>query len=229
MIASQRAVGVGVGGVRREQRRQVLARERSQFEQERRARAPDALGKPAHALGRRELVGAVGREQQNRPVGEVVREKDHEVERRRVGPVQVLEHEQHRRLGRVIREHRQRLLEHAQLRLRRPRVDRSELGERAQGFHERLVRQVRADEVDRAPEPDVEPCVASARPELGSEPGLADARFSGDEDGRASSGPCLVERASELLELLYASDERCARPRLHPASIAPPHPLGKRS
>ena len=216
-------------GVRREQRRQLLGRERSQVEQERRARAPDSVGKAAHALGRRELVRAVGREQENRPVGEVVREKDHEVERRRVGPVQVLEHEQHRRLGRVIREHGQCLLEHAQLGARRPPVDRSELCERAQGFHERLVRQVRADEVDRAPEPDVEPCVAGACRELGCEPGLADARFSGDEDGRASSRPCLVERAPELLELLYASDERRARARLHPASIAPLHPPGKRS
>ena len=91
---------------------------------ERRARAPDAVGESAHALGRRELVRAVGREQQNPPVVEVVREEDDEIERRGVGPVQVLEHEQHGRGGRAIGEQRERLLEHAQLRARRWPVDR---------------------------------------------------------------------------------------------------------
>ena len=103
-------------GASREQRRQLLVLERSELEHERRARAPDAVGKPAHALGRRELVRAVGREQQNRPVVEVVREEDDEIERRRVGPVQILEHEQHGRGGGAVAEQRERLLEHPQLR-----------------------------------------------------------------------------------------------------------------
>ena len=64
---------------------------------------------------------------------------------------------------------------------------------------------------------------------LGREPGLADARFSGDEDGRTSPRLRRVERAPELPELADASDELHALPRLHPASIAPSHLVGKRS
>ena len=110
------AAGGRSAGVSREQRRQLVALERSELEHERRARAPDAVGEPAHALGRRGLVGAVGREQQNPAVVEVVREEDDEIERRRVGPVQILEHEQHGRGGCAVGEQRERLLEHAQLR-----------------------------------------------------------------------------------------------------------------
>ena len=83
----------GSVGARREQLRQLLVAERSELEQQRRARAPHAIGEPAHALGRRGLVGAVGRQQQDPPIVEVVREEDDEIERRRVSPVQVLEHE----------------------------------------------------------------------------------------------------------------------------------------
>ena len=208
--------------MRREQRRQLLVLERSELEHERRARAPDAVGKPAHALGRRELVRAVGREQQNPPVVEVVREEDDEIERRRVGPVQILEHEQHGRGGRALGEQRERLLEHPQLRARGPLIDLPKLSERAQGLDERLVGQLRADEIDRAPEEDLEPCVAGAARELGREPGLADARLSGDEDGRAAARPRRVERALELPELACASDERRSGASLHAASIPPP-------
>ena len=77
----------------------------------------------AHALRRRRLVRAVGREQQNRPVVEVVREEDDEIERRGIRPVQVLEHEQHRCGGRAVGEQRERVLEYAQLRAG-PRVRR---------------------------------------------------------------------------------------------------------
>jgi hypothetical protein len=69
--------------------------ERSELEPERRSRALDAIGEPAHALGRRRLVGAVCREQQNRPVVEIVRDEDGEIERRCIGPLQILEDEQH--------------------------------------------------------------------------------------------------------------------------------------
>ena len=92
----------------REQRRQLLVLERPELEHERRARAPDAVGEPAHPLGRRGLVGAVGREQQNRPVVEVVREEDDEIERRGIGPVQILEHEQHRGGSGALGEQRER-------------------------------------------------------------------------------------------------------------------------
>jgi hypothetical protein len=74
----RRGRGVGVGP---EQRRQLLALERSELEQQRGARAPDAVGEPAHALGRGELVRAVGRQQHDPPVAEVVGEEDDQVER----------------------------------------------------------------------------------------------------------------------------------------------------
>ena len=138
-------------GASREQRRQLLALERAELEHERRAGAPDPVGKPAHALGRRGLIRAVGREQQNRPVVEVVREEDDEIERRGIGPVQILEHEQHRCGSCAVGEQRQRLLEHPQLRASAARRQPG-LPERAQGLDERLVRQLRADEIDRAAE-----------------------------------------------------------------------------
>ena len=106
----------GVVGTSRKQRRQLVAFQRPE------ARAgppsPNAgrVRKAAHALRGRQLVRAVGREQQNLPVVEVVREEDEEIERRRIGPVQVLEHEQHRRGGCPVGEQRERVLEHPQLR-----------------------------------------------------------------------------------------------------------------
>ncbi len=97
--------------------------ERSELEQERRVRASDAVGESADALGRRELVRAVGREQQNPPGVEVVREEDDEIERRGIRPVQILEHEQHGSGSRAVREQCERLLEHLQLRARRVPID----------------------------------------------------------------------------------------------------------
>ena len=54
--------------------------ERPELEQKRRARATNTLREPAHALCGRGLVRAVGREQQNLLVADVVREEDEEVE-----------------------------------------------------------------------------------------------------------------------------------------------------
>ena len=204
----------------REQRRQLVALERPELEHERRARAPDAVGEPAHALGRRGLVGAVGREQQNRPVVEVVREEDDEIERRRIGPVQILEHEQHGCGGGALGEQRERLLEHLQLRARRcPSTCRGSPSGRSASTNGWYGSSVPTRSIER-PSEDLEPGVAGASRELGREPGLADARFAGDEDGRAASRLRRVERALELPELACASDEDLARASLHPASIA---------
>ena len=115
-IASVSAAGGGASAPAASSAVNSSVLERSELEHERRARAPDAVAKPAHALGRRTLVRAVGREQQDRPVVNVVREEDDEIEGRRVGPVQVLEHEQHGCGGCAVAEQRERLLEHPQLR-----------------------------------------------------------------------------------------------------------------
>ncbi len=103
-------------GVSREQLRKLLPLERPELEDKGRARAPDAVGEPSHSLGRCGVVGAVGRDQQNRPVLEVVREEDDEIERRDIGPVQILEHEHYRGGGGALGEQRERRLEYPQLR-----------------------------------------------------------------------------------------------------------------
>jgi hypothetical protein len=153
-----------------------------------------------------------------------VGEEDGQVEGGGVGPVEVLEHQQHRRRGGARAEQVERLLEHPQLGARRRHVGPRE---RAQRLQERLVRQLRADQVDRPSEQDLEPGVAGSCRQLGREPGLADARLAGDEHGRAPVGPRRLEGALEPPELAFASDEHLARGSLHPGSIAPPTPARK--
>ena len=179
-----------------------------------------ASAESAHSLRGGELVRAVGREQKDPLVRDVVGEKDHEIQRGRVRPVHVLEHEQHRRRRRTIRQQRQCVLEHAQLRGRRLPPGWSTLAEWPQRLDERLVWQLGADEIDRPPEQDVEPRVACARRKLGREAALADARLAGDENGRAATGPGCVEGALELRELASASHERGFRASAHAASMA---------
>ena len=89
------------------------------------------------------------------------------------------------------------------------------LSERTQRVDERLVGQLRADEIDRATEQDVDPGVTGTSRELGGEPRLADARFSGDEHGRTGPCPGSGERALELSELACASDKDGALASLH--------------
>ena len=206
-------------GVRvlREERGQLVAFERPELELETRARAPDAVREAPHALGRRGLVGTVGGEQQDAPVGEVVREEDDEVERRCVRPVDVLEHEQHRRLGCAIADQRERLLEHPELRLSAP-----QLAQRLQRLDERLVGQLRADEVDRPPDQDFEAVVACTLRSLGRQSRFADARLPGDENGRSASGSGCLERVLQLVQLGFPSDEGCPGASRHRSSITPP-------
>ena len=116
--------------------------------------------------------------------------------------MKVLEHEQHGYGGRPLGEQGERLLEHPQLGASGPKL------QRRQGVDERLVGQLRADEIDRASEQNLEACLARVRRELGREPGLADPCFAGDERGRAASRLRLAERAPKRLELAGSSHER---------------------
>ena len=204
----QRAVGTSC-----KQRRQLVAFQRPEAEQDRRSRTLDAIRKAAHALRRRRLVRAIGGEQQNRPAVEVVREEDGEIERRGIRPVQVLEHEQHRCCS--VGEQRERVLEDLQLRAGPRLVHRPRLPERTKGIEEGLIRQLCADEVDRAPEQDLEPGFAGTSRELGRESALADAGFPGDEDRRTASGSGRIDSALELPELAYTTDEDLARASHH--------------
>jgi hypothetical protein len=132
--------------------------------------------------------------------------------------VQVLEHEQHRRGGRVAGEQGQRLLEDLELGTRGggggPRA-----ADRPQGLGQRLVGQLGADEVDRPAEQGLPAGLAGAAGDLGGEAGLADAGLAGYEDGCAAARPRGGERLLERPELGGAACERLGA-RLHAASIA---------
>ena len=196
MISSRQRGRHGAVGAGCEQRRQLLLLERAQLEHERRSRAPNALGKPAHPFGRCGLVGPVGREQQNRPVVEVVREEDDEIECRGVGPVQILEHEQHRSGSGALGEQCQRRLEHPQLRARSTRrrpCEGSPSGRRAStnGWNGSSVPTRSIERPTRTSNP-----ASRARPASSDcESGLADACLSGDEDGRTAPSLRRGERA----------------------------------
>jgi hypothetical protein len=102
-------------GPRRQQRPQLVAGKRTELEQARRARAPDTVREPAHPLRRCRLVRPLGRHQHDAAIREVVREVDDEIEARCIGPVEILEHQEYGRDGRVVAEQRERLLEHPEL------------------------------------------------------------------------------------------------------------------
>src|SRR5581483_5062665 len=115
----------------------------------------------------------------------------------------VLEEEQHGRGGGALREQRKRLLEDAELRSGRlPKT-----ADRAQRLDERLVRELRADEIDRAADEHLEAAVASAPGRRRREPRLADPRVAPDEHRGASSGLDGVEQTLELPELPFAPHE----------------------
>ena len=205
-------------GARVEQRRELRALERPELEDLPRAGAPDAVGQPMQPGRRRRLVGAQRREQEDAPGVEVVREVDDDVKRRGVGPVQVLENEQHGDGGGALAQQRERRLEYASL-----RASRADPSERPQRLGERLEGKLGADEVQRAPEQHLEAGLARAGRELGRQPRLADPRFAGEEHGRAPSSLRCAQRSLKHLELSDAPDKRRARAHLHAASIAVGH------
>ena len=99
-----------------------------------------------------------------------------------------------------------------------------------QGLDERLIRQFRANQIDRATEQDLESAGASTTRDLGRQPGLADTGFSHDEHARSTSCSCRLDQAFKFPELSLTADERATPPR-HPASVAQPgpaeeHPIG---
>ena len=138
-------------GARVEQRRELRALERPELEDLPRTGAPDAVGQPAQPGRRRRLVGAQRREQEDAPGVEVVREVDDDVKRRGVGPVQVLENEQHGDRGGALAQQRERRLEYASL-----RAAQADPSERPQRLGERLEGKLGSDEVQRAPEQHLE-------------------------------------------------------------------------
>ena len=80
-----------------------------------------------------------------------------------------------------------------------------------------LERQLRADEIDRAPEQHFEVVLARAARELLRKPRLSDASFPCDEDRCPRAHPNRLERQLELLKFVRASDERPHRANGHEA------------
>jgi hypothetical protein len=143
-----------------------------------------------------------------------VGEEDDEVERRRVRPVEVLEHQQHGCRCGPLAEHVERSLEDAELRARRRRVD-PHVGDPTQRVDERLIGQLGADEVHGPADEDLEPDGAGTPAQLGGEPRLADACLPRDEDDVAPALARCVQRPLELPELGHSSHEDLAAASAH--------------
>src|SRR5689334_8873204 len=106
-------------------------------------------------------------------VAQVVREEHNEVQRRRIGPVEILEDKQHRHNGRTLAKLRKYFLERPQLRTLRALLESPRLSERPQSLHERLIGQVGTDKIDAATEQHLDARRAGAGRELGHEPSLS--------------------------------------------------------
>jgi hypothetical protein len=138
--------------------------------------------------------------------------------------MEVLEHQQHGSGGCALGQKRERRLEHPQLRAPRCLVDLPRIAERSQGVDKRQKGELRPDEIDRAPDEDLEPRVAGPSRELGREPTLADTRISDDENGPTTSSPGRVESTLELSKLTDASNEDVAREGRHSSQCRAAHP-----
>ena len=181
-----------------------------------------------------QLVGPVGRDEQERLVAERGGEEAQERARRRVGPVQVLDHEQHRRgRARARRARRAAPRTRAPGRRRRARAraapprpgqQRRELGadvgraaRRAPGRASRTSGRsaVTSGAYASSPSPSSTqsplstrvPSAAARASQLGHEPALADARLADHERERRLPGGGVGERGLELRELERAPDE----------------------
>ena len=223
-LGAQRAVALAG-----DERRELVPRERSELHRERNPAAPQPGGQPVHRVVLAHRVLPPRRDDEHAAVVDGVRQEGEEVERRPVGPVQVLEHQHDRRGGAETLERRAHRLE--QVQLRRARVPVRGRGERRAGqqarqllqpveggraaqrperLDEREVGQGGSDEVD-APSRE-HGRAAPARPlrQLAGQPRLADAGGAGDQCGRAVPGRRSVERLLEPRQLRRPADEPVA-------------------
>ena len=224
-LRGQRAVALAG-----DERRELVPRERPELHRERDPAAPQPGGQPVHRVVLAHRVVPPRRDDQHAAVVDGVRQEGEEVERRPVGPVQVLEHQHDRRGGAETLERRAHRLEQVQLRLAGVRGRRSRraasraagatapgspsrtarAAQRPERLDEREVGQGGADEVD-APARE-HGRAAPARPlrQLAGQPRLADAGGAGDQGGRAAPGRRSVERLLEPRQLRRPADEPVA-------------------
>ena len=180
-----------------------------------------------------QLVRPVGRDDQQRLGRERGGEEAEERARRRVGPVQVLDHQQHGGLARQPVEHREQRLEDPRLVARaalvpadrggEPGQQRGQLGpdvvgervehrvrvahQRAQRGDQRGVGQLALAELDALAAQHARAVGGRARLELGDEPALADARLADHEGERRLPARRIGERGLELRELQRAAHD----------------------
>ena len=214
----------------------LVARQPLELEPANAARAVPAADEAAQGMRPLQLVGAIGEDEQYLGVVQAAHEQRHQLERRVVGPVEVLEGhderpvapgaadgaehelEQLRRLRALVAECRRRAvrveLRHQPRQLGPraaeqlvERVGRDLMGERAQRLGQRRERHRVAAELD-APAGD-HPAAGRARrrPGLLDEPCLADARLAADDHDRRLALPCLCKRVGDRLEVAVPPDE----------------------
>ena len=204
-----------------------------------RAVAAQVVAQAPQRMGAREIVRAVGGDDQERQLVQARRERREQLERGLVGGVDVVEQHDGRALG----DHRAQAaadrLEQRRAVLRGPRL--AQLGE-----EQRQVRPQRAagrEPVRRAPQ--VAPHGGDDRAErraaagrdaadqeavaerLLDEAGLADAGLAGDQQERAAAGPRGGERGPQPRPLAVASDERSHGASVSPAERSPVRPGGR--
>ena len=180
----------------------------------------------------RDRVAAVGRDDEHAAPLDRVREVGDEIERRSVGPVQILEQQNNRSAPADVLEDGEHLGEQTQPRrgsvavrgergavgevgmqarqLVQLAADLAELGraaERAERLDEREIGQARADEVDAAAAEDRRPLAARPGCELRGQDGLADPRRADDQRGRAEAPGGRLEGHVQPLQLVGAPDE----------------------
>ena len=199
-------------GVVVEQRSEIGVGQRRQFDDERCLAAAHAFRQPDHAF-RSRLCGATRRDEHHRHVDDVVGQEDDEVERRDVGPVQILQHDQQWVDRGALRQQRQHGLEHLQLRT--PDLVTERVPERTQRVDEQLERQLDPDDVDRPAQQHLKGFGAGRCGNLGRQSRLADAGVARHEHGRSSARACEIEALDHIGELALASDEDSASARAH--------------
>ncbi len=226
--------GHGLAGDCLELAGDIFAAERLEVEPRDERAAGELRHEPPGRMLERELAGAVRQRERDPLVAQVAGEERHEVARRRVGPVHVLEHDEQRPARRRAAEQVEHQLVQPALpepiREARPAAFEAgeQHGERAAGVvvevvellperqrpqrrdHGR-VRELLAAELEALAVQDEEAQLAPARLERADEAGLADPRLAGDQGELRSALQHGVEHAAERLQRRVAADDRPAR------------------
>ena len=194
----------------------------------------------------RQLVAAIGPNQQHPLLAEVVREESDQAEGRAVRPVQVLQDQEDGFGGRDRIQQREELLEQIELRWRRTAalpwvvLIQKHLGQeppqltgrpeqladvltgrqRAKCLGDRQVWHLGTDQVDTPPHQRLRSRGACPSAELRHQPRLADPRVAGQQDRPALSRRRLPDPLLEPLEFAETADEGGGRPSCHRNSMA---------